>query len=153
MGVCFEGVKVRKWLSLWLSHDLRWKTLVSFVMWLKFLMKEGDQDRKMRALWSSSSKWHYHNFLVLIWPLKGHFLWYSTLLLVKILCYKLLSTYTRKFLANLYVRIVDLSSSFPRISNIWTYTHGSSSCHTSRSKNGTEYKYARKKILATNEVR
>jgi hypothetical protein len=69
---------------------------------------------------------------------------------MKNLCYKLLSTYT-KFLADFYVRIVELSSSFPRISIIQTYTHGSSPCHTSRSKNGNEYKYARKKILATNE--
>jgi hypothetical protein len=72
---------------------------------------------------------------------------------MKFFCYKLLSTYTRKFLSDLYVRIVDLSSSFPRISKIQTYTYGSSSCHTSRSKNGNEYKYARKKILAANEVR
>jgi len=69
------------------------------------------------------------------------------------MCYKLLSTYTRNFLADLYVRIVDLSSSFPRISNIRSYTHGSSSCHTSKVKNGNEYKYAKKKILAANEVR
>jgi hypothetical protein len=69
------------------------------------------------------------------------------------MCYKLLSTYTRIFLADLYVRIVDLSSSFPRISNKRTYTHGSSSCHTSKVKNENEYKYAKKKILAANEVR
>jgi hypothetical protein len=56
-------------------------------------------------------------------------------------------------LANLYVRIVDLSSSFPRISNIQTYTHGSFSYHTCRVKNGNEYKSAKKKILIANEVR
>ncbi len=72
---------------------------------------------------------------------------------MKNLYYKLLSTYTKKFLADLYVNIIDLSSSFPRISNIRTYTHGSSSCHTFKSKNGNEYQYAKKKILATNEVR
>jgi hypothetical protein len=56
-------------------------------------------------------------------------------------------------LADLYVRIVYLSSSFPQISNIQTYTLGSSFWHTSRAKNGKEYKYAKKKILAANEVR
>ncbi len=75
----------------------------------------------------------------------------TTLLPMKNLCYKLLSTYTKKFLVDLYVRIANLSLFFPRISNIQTYTRGSSPCHTSRSKNGNEYKYARKKILATNE--